>query len=236
MQDILAKLKIETKITYIILGTNVLIWAAMEISGGSTNTAVLVEYGALNRYLVLGGEVWRIVSSAFLHIGIFHLLINSYTLYQLGNFVEDFFGRTKLIATYVITAITAGLLSLVLSSPFSVSAGASGALFGLVGLILGNAWAKKTYVFDLPIDERQLLPFVAYNLVFGFIAPGIDNWAHIGGLVGGILLGFVFDPALSFDPSPIKKILPKILGVASILILALTAVFWFLSIWGINVL
>ncbi|MDD3648162.1 MAG: rhomboid family intramembrane serine protease [Candidatus Dojkabacteria bacterium] len=236
MQDILLRLKIETKITYIILGVNVLIWMAMEIAGGSTNTAVLIGFGALNKGYVYAGEVWRIVSSAFLHIGIFHLLVNSYTLYQLGTFVEDFFGRTKLIATYILTAISAGILSLILSSPFNVSAGASGALFGLVGLILGNAWAKKTYVFDLPIDERQLLPFVAYNLVFGFIAPGIDNWAHIGGLVGGILLGFVFDPALSFDPSSVKRILPKVLGILSVAILAITAVFWFLSIWGVNVL
>lgn len=232
MQDLILRTKINTKVTYIILATNAIIWLATEIAGGSTNGLVLLRFGALYKELVLHGELWRMISSAFLHIGIFHLLINSYTLYQLGIFIEDFFGQTKLIATYVLTAITSSLISLVFSG--GISAGASGALFGLAGLLLGNAWAKKVYTFDLPIDERQLLPFVLFNLWFGAITPGIDNWAHIGGLLGGIALGFVFDPSLSFDPSRLKRILPEILGKFSIIILAVSGIFWVLSIWGIN--
>jgi rhomboid protease GluP len=205
----------------------------MELAGGSTNSAVLLRFGALDRDRVLDGEIWRMVSSAFLHIGIIHLAVNSFTLYQLGTFIEDFFGQTKLIATYVITAITASALSLLLSG--GISAGASGALFGLTGLLLGNSWAKKNYTVDLPIDERQLIPFVLFNLWFGFVNAGvINNWAHIGGLIGGIILGFVFDPALSFDPSKLKRFLPNILGKLSLIILVATAIFWTLSIWGVK--
>lgn len=234
IQKILLSLKINTKITYIILITNVIIWLATELAGGSTNSLVLLNFGALLRELIIHGEIWRMVSCAFLHIGFIHLLVNSYTLYQLGPFIENFFGQKKFIATYVLTAISASTLSLVFSN--GISAGASGALFGLTGLLLGNAWAKKTYTLDLPIDETQLIPFIIYNLFFGFINPGIDNWAHIGGLICGIALGFIFDPALSFDPSPFKKILPDILGKLSILILAATTVFWILSVFGINIL
>lgn len=234
MKDFLLSLKVNMKVTYIILITNLVIWLATEIAGGSTNGLVLLRFGALHKDLVFHGEVWRMVSSAFLHIGILHLIVNSYTLYQLGDFIEDFFGRKKFIATYVLTAISASVLSILFSD--AISAGASGALFGLTGLLLGNAWAKKTYSTDLPIDERQLIPFVLYNLWFGMVSPGIDNWAHIGGLIGGIVLGFIFDPALSFDPSRIKQVLPNILGKLSILILTLTIVFWLLSIWGVNFL
>ena len=232
MQDIILKARVNTKVTSIILGSNVVIWLATEIAGGSTDGLVLLRFGALLKELVLHGEIWRMVSCAFLHIGLIHLFVNSYTLYQLGTFIEDFFGQSKLIATYVLTAITSSLLSLTFSG--GISAGASGALFGLTGLLLGNAWAKKVYTFDLPIDERQLIPFVLFNLWFGAVTPGIDNWAHIGGLLGGIVLGFIFDPALSFDPSKIKRILPEILGKLSVIILAISGVFWVLSIWGIS--
>ena len=232
MQVLLNPVRTNLKFTYIILAINVIIWFTMELAGGSTNSDVLIQYGALYRPYVLAGEVWRMVSSAFLHIGIFHLLINSYTLLQLGTFIEDFFGQTKLIATYALTAISASLLSIVLTT--GISAGASGALFGLVGLLLGNGWAKKKYSVDLPIDERQLLPFVVLNLWFGFAVPGINNWAHIGGLIGGIILGFLFDPSLSFDPSPIKRVLPNILGKVSLIILGISAILWFLSIWGLR--
>jgi rhomboid protease GluP len=232
MNRFILELKLNARATYVIMGANVLIWLAMEIAGGSTNGLILLRFGALNRELVFSGEFWRMISSAFLHIGIIHLLVNSYTLYQLGTFIENFFGTNKFVLTYVITAITASLLSLLFNS--GISAGASGALFGLTGLLLGNGWAKKTYVLDLPIDERQLIPFVLYNLLYGMINPAIDNWAHIGGLLGGIALGFILDPSQSFDPSKLKRILPKILGGISIVLLVITAVFWVLSIWGIN--
>ncbi len=229
MKRYLLLIKTNVKISYIIIVINIIIWLAMELLGGSTNTIILLLFGALYKESVLMGQVWRLISCAFLHIGFIHLLINSYTLYQLGPFIENFFGKTKFIATYILCALSASILSLVFST--GVSAGASGALFGLTGLLLGNGWAKKRYTFDLPIDEMQLVPFVLYNLFFGFLVPGIDNWAHIGGLVCGILLGYIFDPSLSFDPSPIKKFAPKILGIFSILILAVSSIFWIFSIF-----
>lgn len=230
MKDLLLQAKIGLKLTYVIIFTNILIWLITELAGGSTNVEVLIRFGALYKGNVLEGEIWRMLSCAFLHIGPLHLIVNTYTLYQLGDFIEDFFGKTKLLAIYILSAISASFVSLLFSS--SVSAGASGALFGLTGLLLGNAWAKKTYVVDLPIDERGLIPFVLFNLWYGMVNPQIDNWAHIGGLLGGIALGFLFDPSLSFDPSRIKQRLSSMTGILSILILIITAIFWTLSILG----
>lgn len=233
MPQFIEDIRVNFKVTYAILIANIVIWIAMEIAGGSTNSNILIDYGALYRPYVLAGEVWRMISGAFLHIGIFHLLINSYSLLQLGTFVEEFFGRSKLISVYVLTAFTASIFSLFFSGGFS--AGASGAIFGLTGLLLGNAWAKKVYSIDLPIDERQLLPFVLFNLYYGFIVPGIDNAAHIGGLFGGIVLGYVMDHEVSFDPNPIKRIVPKILGYVSVSILIATAIFWFINVIEMNI-
>ncbi len=235
MKSSLLKLKLYFKVTYIILFVNLILYLATEFAGGSQNSLVLLRFGANNSTLVFHGELWRLVSSAFLHIGPLHLIVNSYTLFQLGNFVEDFFGKTKFVATYVISAITAGFASIVFN-PGSISAGASGALFGITGLILGNSLAKKAYVYELPINETHLIPFVIINLIYGFVNPIIDNFAHIGGLLGGIALGFIFDPSLSFDPSKIKYLAPRVLGFSAIVILFISIFFWALSILGINIL
>lgn len=234
MKRIILQIRTNFQVTYVILAVNMLIWIIMELVGGSTNGIVLLRFGALYKNYVFSGEIWRMVSCAFLHIGILHLIVNSYTLLQLGNFVEKFFGPKKLIATYVLTAITSSLLSLAFSD--SISAGASGALFGLTGLLLGNAWAKKAYTFELPIDEYQLIPFVIFNLYIGFMIPQIDNWAHIGGLIGGIVLGYILDPALSFDPSSFKRIAPEVLGKLSLLVLIVSAIFWIANILSINII
>jgi rhomboid protease GluP len=230
MKEILLRIKVNTRITYIIITINVLIWLAMTIAGGSTNSEVLILFGALFNPLIFAGEWWRLISSAFLHIGVFHLLINTYTLYQLGIVIEEFFGQKKFIATYILTAITASLLSILLTT--GISAGASGALFGLTGLLLGNSWAKKIYSLDLPIDERQLIPFVIINLFYGFTAQGINNWAHIGGLLGGIVLGYIFDPANSFDSRKWKRLVPEILAYISIVLLIVSSLFWIVNIWS----
>jgi len=232
MNDIILQVKINVKLIYIIIISNIIIWISMLIAGGSENSLVLLKFGAFQRDFVLAGEFWRMISSAFLHIGVLHLLINSYALFQIGSFVEDFFGPKKFIVVYVLTSISASLLSMLMTS--SISAGASGSLFGLLGLILGNQLLKKKFSSELPIDTNQLLVIIGINLWLGFVVPGINNWAHIGGLAGGLLLSTIIDPVLSVDPSKIKNLSIKLLFVFSILILTISVVFWLLSIWGFN--
>lgn len=213
-------------LSYFILGINVIVFAAMEFTGGSTNTITLLKFGAFYPPFVLEGEFWRSFTSAFIHIGLIHLLVNSFTLVQVGPIIEEYFGKLKFTIFYTLTSLSASTLS-ILFNYNSISAGASGALFGLVGVILGNLWGKSHS--RLPIEQWQIIPFVIFNLVYGFAVPGINNWAHIGGLVGGIVLGFLIGPDGSVNDFGIYKVLTKLLGVVSIIIIVLSTFFWILN-------
>jgi rhomboid protease GluP len=150
-------------------------------------------------------------------------------LYQLGLFTERFFSAKKLLITYVLTAIFASLVSIAVNfvtreNPFSI--GASGAIFGIMGLLLGNMLINKRYSANLPLDRNQLILIILYNLMFGFMPNvPVDNAAHIGGLLSGFLLSFFIDPMATFDYSKAKERVMKVLSVlcSILLILAFAA-------------
>ena len=119
----------------------------------------------------------------FLHGSIIHILVNMYSLVALGNQIESFFGKTKFIIIYFISGIAGGLLSAAAGGVTSV--GASGAIFGLLGSMLYFGFHYRAY-FGQAV-KMQILPVIAINLAIGFMMPNIDNWCHIGGLVGGFL-------------------------------------------------
>ena len=144
----------------------------------------LVYYLGLNRYLVRTGEVYRLLTSAFIHIDIVHVLTNLYSLYIVGKLVESYFGKRKYLLIYFISIITSGLLSISMNETFSI--GASGAIFGLFGSLVYFGYHYRVYFGNVLLG--QILPIVMINLFIGFMIPGIDNFAHIGGLVGGFLV------------------------------------------------
>jgi len=179
--------------TYVLLAINVLVFLAMTALGGSENVGVLVLFGAKYVPAIVAGQYWRLLTSCFVHIGIVHLLFNSYALYSFGGEVERHYGRSRFLALYLLAGLAGSTASL-LGSP-RLAAGASGAIFGLVGAMIAylatyreqfGAWGKRQLTSAL---------FVAgYNLVFGFIATGIDNYAHVGGLLAGLLIGWAYCP------------------------------------------
>lgn len=172
-------------ITYTIIAINVILFALMYILGkGSTHIPTLLAFGANYKFLVLNGEPWRLLTCAFLHIGIVHLLVNMYALYVIGPQLESFFGKTKYLLIYLFSAICGSLLSIVFSE--SISAGASGAIFGLLGALLYFGYHYRVYLGN--VMKSQIIPIVLLNLLIGFMLPGIDNSAHIGGLVGGTFM------------------------------------------------
>lgn len=172
-------------ITYAIMGICVLLFALMYIIGeGSNSSRTLIEFGANLDYLVKNGEYYRLITCAFLHIGIFHLFFNMYALYILGPQAESFFGKIKYIAIYLISALSASILSLAFNTNV-ISAGASGAIFGLLGCILYFGYHYRIYLGN--VIRSQIIPIIVLNLLIGFTFSGIDNFAHIGGLIGGIL-------------------------------------------------
>ena len=174
-------------ITYILIFINIVMFVLMYMLGnGSENTNTLIDFGANYILLTKAGEYYRLITSGFLHIGLIHLLLNMYSLYIVGTQVEYFYGKVKYIIIYLFSLIMGSLFTVALSSVNTVSAGASGAIFGLLGSILYFGVKYRGYIGNSLIN--QIVPVVALNLIIGFTTPGIGNAAHIGGLVGGYLI------------------------------------------------
>ena len=157
----------------------------------------LALLGANNLALVKSGEIWRLLTGAFLHGGLIHIVVNMYSLFILGTQVETFIGKWKFLFIYIVSAISGSLLSLVFAEPNVVSVGASGALFGLMGSLLYFGYHYRLYLSDA--IKNQIIPIIIINLLIGFTVPRIDNVAHIidnvahiGGLIGGYLASMAF--------------------------------------------
>lgn len=146
---------------------------------------VLAKFGANNILLVKNGEIYRLLTCAFLHVGLIHLVVNMYSLRVIGPSVEGLIGKGKFVFIYLISAISASLMSLVFVDSNIVFVGASGAIFGLMGALLYFGYHYRLYLNDA--IKTQIIPVILFNLIIGFMMPGIDNGAHIGGLIGGYL-------------------------------------------------
>lgn len=182
-------LKQQAFCTQAIVLIQVIVFILMTVAGGSTNTQILIEFGAKVGTLIQEGQWWRLITPVFLHIGLMHLVVNSVTVYYIGTQIENMFGHARFLAIYFVSALTGNLASFVFL-PNSLSAGASTAIFGLFGafLMLGESFHHNPYIRLL---SRQFLTFVAINLVFDLFMPGIDIYGHLGGLVGGFLMGYI---------------------------------------------
>lgn len=179
-------------VTSILLDFNILIFLLMTFSGVhiiSPNGIELLEWGANRRSETTGGDWWRLVSSMFLHGGIMHLFLNIYGLVIAALFVEPVFGRIKYFILYFASGICGSLASIYWYEN-TISVGASGAIFGLYGAVLGllltNAFPKDGKIGILMF----IGPYVGVNLLVG-LTGGIDNAAHIGGLVSGAVFGII---------------------------------------------
>ena len=139
---------------------------------------------AVNRELIVDfGQYYRLFTGMFLHAGILHLLFNMYALYIIGMQLESFLGKWKYLIVYLLSGLGASLLSIFFSNGFSV--GASGTIFGLMGALLYFGYHYRVYLDS--VVKSQIIPLIILNLILGFTLTGIDNWAHIGGLVSGVL-------------------------------------------------
>jgi len=174
--------------TYTIITINILIFLAMELFGyGSTNTLTLLEYGAIYTPLVRAGDYYRLFTSIFLHIGIVHLFFNNYALYLIGKQVETFYGHIKFLIIYIFSGLLGSLLSITFNT--GISAGASGAIFGLLGATLYFGYHYRMFLQNFL--KKQIIPVILINLAIGFMISGINNYAHIGGLIGGIVISMI---------------------------------------------
>ncbi|MDQ3648815.1 MAG: rhomboid family intramembrane serine protease, partial [Acidobacteriota bacterium] len=192
--------------TFVFLSANIFIFLLTTMAGALQDTGVLVAYGAKVNRLINDGQVWRFVTPMFLHGGALHLLMNMYGLFILGPYVEKIYGSARFVVFWVLTGI-AGVVASYLSvqpdmhisgalgrflfkAQDGVSVGASGALFGLIGVLF--VFGIK-FRHELPEGFKRafgtgMLPTILINIFIGFAVPIIDNSAHLGGLVAGAVL------------------------------------------------
>ena len=176
--------------TAVLIILNLLVFLISEIMGGSQNISVMLDAGAAyTPYILDEGEYYRIVTCMFLHFGIEHLANNMLVLFVLGGRLERTIGKIRFILIYFLGGIAGNILSLVLemrSGDFGVSAGASGAVFAVTGALVYVVIRHRGHVEDLSM--RQILVMAVFSLYFGFTSSGVDNAAHVGGLIAGFVL------------------------------------------------
>jgi rhomboid protease GluP len=168
-------------VTLAIIGINVVVYLLMTYAGGSTNTDVLLDFGASFSPYFRRGDYWRLVMPMFLHVGWLHLLGNSYALFILGPILERVYGAGRFSFLYVAAGIGSSALSMSLS--MNVAAGASGAIFGIAGAMLVAGFMHRDII--PPRWGRAfgagIVPFIVLMLFLGFSEKGIDHWGHVGG-------------------------------------------------------
>ncbi len=156
--------------------------------GANVNSAVIVLLGGKATPYIYHGDWWRLITAGLLHAGFIHLAMNSYALFILVTEVEQFYGTSRLIVAYILSSFCGFLFSLIFS-PRSLSLGASAAAFGLIGIMLAMSVRHRSDPL-VQMVRAQYSQWVIFSLVLSFL-PGVDLAAHIGGLVGGFLVGIV---------------------------------------------
>lgn len=222
------------KLTGLLLLINMTVFVMETLSGVSIlNPTVkdLLIWGANYAPLTLTGDAWRLFTSMFLHVGIIHLAVNCWALYLWGVYAEFYYGRRYYLALYLSAGLMGSVLSVIHNlinathnnASFIVSAGASGAIMGLGGALIVAAWRPKTDLHpEQTLKLKPLLVIMAINFTLGFSVPGIDNAAHIGGIITGALLALVF--SLTEKSSDAKR---KTLRSITFIVLAMCGVFLF---------
>ena len=206
-RDSLTKKHFIPFITYTFLAINLMYFLLMVMAGlrlfpnpneGSTDQRVLIAFGAKVNTLIQAGEVWRLLTSTFIHIGIIHLAFNLYALRSLGPLTEESYGHRKFFIIYLFSGLGGSIASFIFTS--ALSAGASGAIFGLLGALLYYS-IKRPQLWKSGLG-MNLIIVILINFGFGLSQPGIDNFAHLGGLLTGTITSVLLTKLLISSSRP----------------------------------
>ena len=190
-------------INILLIAINVLYFIFLEMTGSSENSLFMIQHGAMYEPLVTeNGEYYRLLTSIFMHFGINHIVNNMLMLFILGDNMERALGHIKYLFFYLICGVGANIASMtvnVMNKELVVSAGASGAIFGVIGGLLYAVAVNHGRLEDL--STRQLVVVILCSLYFGFTSGGVDNVAHIAGLLIGIVMAML----LYRKPKPVYE-------------------------------
>jgi rhomboid protease GluP len=191
--------------TLVIILITIIVFGLQELAGGSKSSEVLFDFGAAYRPPFQHGQWWRLVMPIFLHIGWTHILFNMYALYVLGPMLERVYGYGRFAFIYMGAGIASFFLSMKMSN--GISAGASGAIFGIAGAMLATGFLHREMV---PHRWRRafgklLLVAIALEFILDRTIPNIDNWGHLGGLIAGLILAGLIPPPHPAEPGAIEE-------------------------------
>lgn len=224
----------------LLIGVNLIVFimiAALSLFAGETVQQVYarlaLEFGSLSSaILAYTGEGWRMITTLFVHADPIHLLANMWSLYFLGDMVLTYYGGRKLFVAYVLAGLGGSLLSLLLLPPLTPTVGASGAVFGLAGLLVGGTLRRQRYGMELPFSLQDIFPLIIMSLVYGFTAgSNINNAAHFGGLITGVLLGLSWNHYAAMKIGTSERLVTNALFIlcglaAFVSLLAATVALW----------
>jgi rhomboid protease GluP len=180
---------------WVFFAINILVWLLMALAGGSEEPLVLIQFGANFSPLIAAGEYWRLFTANFLHVGLAHLLLNSYALYALGPEMEALFGSTRFVVIYLLSGLSGSIASFGLHADASLSAGASTALFGIIGAMIAFFFRNRQRFGEHGrLRLNNYIVIAGLNLIIGLNVPSIDMLGHAGGFAGGLILGWMLCP------------------------------------------
>ena len=171
-------------VTYFFILVNVIFFLVPHLFGFDTYQSIINQF-CVHGPSIRAGQYYRLLTGVILHGSIMHLLLNCYCLYVLGSQIESFLGKVKYFVIYLFSGIIGSLFSIIFGGSVA-SIGASGAIFGLMGALLYFGYFYRVYLGN--VVKSQIIPMILLNLGVGFLVSGIDNAAHIGGLIAGLLV------------------------------------------------
>ena len=232
--DLLSHLK-QTPSTYGIIIFTAFVYLAQVLTEQSSGHDLVILNGAKVNASIVAGEIWRLVTPVFIHVGLWHIFVNMYSLYALGPAVERLFSSQRMLVLYLLSGISGIVLSLAMSPNASV--GASGAIFGLLGALGTFIYRHRNRLGRAGrLQLRQIVIVALLNLGLGLM-PQVDNWGHLGGLLAGIVLTWTLGPMLDvswsedqrpklIDRRPWQKVrMTALFATALLAVLALAASF-----------
>jgi len=200
-------------VTWFLLAVTIGVYLVETLAGGSENVNTLILLGAKTNDLVQSGQWWRLITPIFLHIGIFHIFMNGFTLLYVGQILEPMVGHWRFFIIYMLSGITGNLASFAFGSNNAISAGASTSLFGMFAAFLALAviYRENRFLREL---GKSFLGLIAVNLLMDLTMSGIDIWGHVGGAIGGLFIGYALGLPGIKRPKTLYRVLSLVIVIA----------------------
>lgn len=199
----------KVRVTYVLIAINIIVFLIMLTQGADllhSSNVVQLAWGANFAPATQDGQWWRLGTAMFLHFGVLHLLLNSFALWEVGQLTERMYGPWRFFGIYITAGLFGNILSLDIQGNSAISGGASGAIFGLYGALLIFLWRERDYID--PHEFKWLFgggfAFATITIILGFTVAGIDNAAHIGGFVAGMVGSIIFAKPINARTMPMR--------------------------------